>query len=284
MTAPSPIVSTDWLAANLSAPDLVVVDASWYLPQMGRNADAEYMEGHIPGAIRFDIDDVSDPSSGLPHTLPAPHVFASKMRRLGIGDGQRIVVYDGIGLFSAPRVWWMFRVMGVEDVFILDGGMRKWKAEERPLEDLPVRRPERHFTARLNNLALADIDDVMKVVQSGSAQILDARPAGRFTGADPEPRAGMRSGHMPGARNLPFNMLMQEDGTIKPADQIAALMKDAGIDPEQPVITSCGSGVTAAVLTLGLTMIGAKNLRLYDGSWSEWGGRSDTPIDTGPAS
>lgn len=284
MTAPSPIVSTDWLAANLSAPDLVVVDASWYLPQMGRNADAEYNEGHIPGAIRFDIDDVSDPSSGLPHTLPAPHVFASKMRRLGIGDGQRIVVYDGIGLFSAPRVWWMFRVMGVEDVFILDGGIRKWKAEERPLEDLPVRRPERHFTARLNNLALADIDDVLKVVQSGAAQILDARPAGRFTGADPEPRAGMRSGHMPGARNLPFNMLMQEDGTIKPADQIAALMKDAGIDPEQPVITSCGSGVTAAVLTLGLTMIGAKNLRLYDGSWSEWGGRSDTPIDTGPAS
>lgn len=284
MTAPSPIVSTDWLAANLSAPDLVVVDASWYLPQMGRNADAEYNEGHIPGAIRFDIDDVSDPSSGLPHTLPAPHVFASKMRRLGIGDGQRIVVYDGIGLFSAPRVWWMFRVMGVEDVFILDGGIRKWKAEERPLEDLPVRRPERHFTARLNNLALADIDDVLKVVQSGSAQVLDARPAGRFTGADPEPRAGMRSGHMPGARNLPFNMLMQEDGTIKPADQIAALMKDAGIDPEQPVITSCGSGVTAAVLTLGLTMIGAKNLRLYDGSWSEWGGRSDTPIDTGPAS
>lgn len=284
MTAPSPIVSTDWLAANLSAPDLVVVDASWYLPQMGRDALAEYNEGHIPGAIRFDIDDVSDPSSGLPHTLPAPHVFASKMRRLGIGDGQRIVVYDGIGLFSAPRVWWMFRVMGVEDVFILDGGIRKWKAEERPLEDMPVRRPERHFTARLNNLALADIDDVLKVVQSGSAQILDARPAGRFTGADPEPRAGMRSGHMPGARNLPFNMLMQEEGTIKPADQIAALMKDAGIDPERPVITSCGSGVTAAVLTLGLTMIGAKNLRLYDGSWSEWGGRSDTPIDTGPAS
>ena len=284
MTAPSPIVSTDWLAANLSAPDLVVVDASWYLPQMGRDANAEYNEGHIPGAVRFDIDDVSDPSSGLPHTLPAPHVFASKMRRIGIGDGQRIVVYDGIGFFSAPRVWWMFRVMGVDDVYVLDGGIRKWKAEDRPLEDLPVKRPERHFTARLNNSALADLEDVLKVTQSGSSQVLDARPAGRFTGTDPEPREGMRSGHMPGARNLPFNMLMQEDGTLKSPDQIAELMKDAGIDPDQPIITSCGSGVTAAVLTLGLTLIGAKNVRLYDGSWSEWGSRQDTPVVTGPAS
>lgn len=283
MTTPSPIVSTDWLAANLSSPDLIVVDGSWYLPQMGRDADAEYLEGHIPGAVRFDIDDVSDPSSGLPHTLPAPHVFASKMRRLGIGDGARIVVYDGIGLFSAPRVWWMFKVMGVEDVYILDGGIRKWKAEERPLEDLPVKRPERHFTARLDNSALADVNDVLKVVENGSAQILDARPAGRFTGEDPEPREGMRSGHMPGARNLPFNQLMQEDGTIKSTDEISNMIIDAGLDLTKPIITSCGSGVTAAALTLALTLSGAKKLKLYDGSWSEWGSREDTPVATGPA-
>jgi thiosulfate/3-mercaptopyruvate sulfurtransferase len=283
MTTPSPIVSTDWLAANLSSPDLIVVDGSWYLPQMGRDADAEYLEGHIPGAVRFDIDDVSDPSSGLPHTLPAPHVFASKMRRLGIGDGARIVVYDGIGLFSAPRVWWMFKVMGVKDVYILDGGIRKWKAEDRPLEDLPVNRPERHFTARLDNSSLADINDVLKVVENGSAQILDARPAGRFTGEDPEPREGMRSGHMPGARNLPFNQLMQEDGTIKSTDEISNMIIDAGLDLTKPIITSCGSGVTAAALTLALTLTGAKKLKLYDGSWSEWGSREDTPVATGPA-
>lgn len=283
MTSNSPMVSTDWLASTLGSPDLVVVDASWYLPQMGRDAEAEYKEGHIPGAVRLDIDDVSDPASGLPHTLPAPHVFSAKMRRLGIGDGQRIVVYDGIGLFSAPRVWWMFKVMGVNEVFILDGGIRKWKAEGRELEDLPVNRPDRHFTARLDNSALADLDDVLKAINSGATQILDARPAGRFTGEDPEPREGMRSGHMPGAKNLPFNALMREDGTIKSTNEISELIIDAGLDLSKPIITSCGSGVTAAVLTLSLTILGAKNIKLYDGSWSEWGSKPDTPIETGPA-
>ncbi|WP_417689643.1 3-mercaptopyruvate sulfurtransferase [Roseibium sp.] len=277
-----PIVSTQWLADHLSSPDLVVIDGSWYLPQMGRDAAKEYLDGHIPGAIRFDIDDVSDPSSGLPHTLPQPHVFSSKMRKLGIGDGQTIVVYDGMGYFSAPRVWWMFRVMGVSDVYVLDGGMKKWAAEGRPLEDggTPLR-PERHFTARLDYSALADIDDVKRFTSDGSVQILDARPAERFTGQAPEPREGMRSGHMPGAFNLPFMKLMNEDGTLKDAASMRELFIEAGLDLDKPVATTCGSGVTAAVLTLGLTISGARGLKLYDGSWSEWGGREDTEVVTG---
>ncbi|MBO6755400.1 MAG: 3-mercaptopyruvate sulfurtransferase [Roseibium sp.] len=284
MTEPHPLVSTTWLAENLDMPDLAVVDGSWYLPQMERDAQAEYLAGHIPGAVRFDIDDVSDPASGLPHTLPAPHVFASKVRKLGIGDGQKIVVYDGIGLFSAPRVWWMFKVMGARDVYVLDGGMRKWVAEARPLEDGPVSRPERHFTARLDNGALADIDDMRAAATSGRRQILDARSPERFSGKAPEPREGMRSGHMPGAKNLHYNALMNEDGTIKSAEQLKDLFGDAGIDLSKPVTTTCGSGVTAAVLTLGLTMSGARDLALYDGSWSEWGGRDDTDVVTDPAS
>ncbi|GGB44560.1 sulfurtransferase [Roseibium aquae] len=284
MSAASPLVSTDWLAERLASPDLVVVDGSWYLPQMGRDAEAEYLEGHIPGAVRFDIDDVSDPASGLPHTLPAPHVFSSKMRKMGIGDGQRIVVYDGIGLFSAPRVWWMFKVMGAGEVFVLDGGIRKWKAEDRPLEDgRMTARPDRHFTARLNHMALADLNDVRNTIVNRSGQILDARPAGRFTGDEKEPREGMRSGHMPGARNLPFSELMNDDGTAKDADTIGQLLAAAGIDLNKPVTTTCGSGVTAAALTLALEIAGAKNLTLYDGSWSEWGGRDDTDVVTGPA-
>ncbi|WP_417693113.1 3-mercaptopyruvate sulfurtransferase [Roseibium sp.] len=282
----SPLVSTDWLAQNLSNPDLLVVDGSWYLPQMNRDAKAEYEAAHIPGAIRFDIDEISDPSSGLPHTLPQPHVFASKMRKLGIGDGQVIVVYDGQGFFSAPRVWWMFKVMGVTEVFILDGGMKKWTAENRSTQDgTPPIRPERHFTARLDNAALADRDDVTATIANsgakGNAQIIDARAAGRFTGEQPEPREGMRSGHMPGAFNLPFNLLTNEDGTFKSPADLAKAFETAGIDVQKPVITSCGSGVTAAVLTLGLTILGARQTRLYDGSWAEWGARQDTEIVTG---
>ncbi|WP_417668861.1 3-mercaptopyruvate sulfurtransferase [Roseibium sp.] len=277
-----PIVSTQWLADHLSSPDVVVVDGSWYLPQMGRDAAQEYRDGHIPGAIRFDIDEISDPSSGLPHTLPQPHIFSSKMRKLGIGDGQTIVVYDGMGYFSAPRVWWMFKVMGVSDVYVLDGGMRKWAAEDRPIDDdaTPLR-PERHFTARLDYSAVADLDDIRRFTKDGSSQILDARPADRFTGDAPEPREGMRSGHMPGALNLPFAQLMNDDGTLKDADALKALFTGAGVDLTKPVATSCGSGVTAAVLTLGLTISGARDLKLYDGSWSEWGGRQDTEVVTG---
>lgn len=277
----SPLVSTEWLAENLSNPDLIVVDGSWYLPQMGRDADAEYLKHHIPGAIRFDIDDISDPTSGLPHTLPQPHVFSSKVRKLCIGDGQTIVVYDGMGLFSAPRVWWMFKVMGVRDVFVLDGGMVKWQAEGRPTEDgKPMQRPERHFTARLDHGAIATYEDVVSIVETGQAQMLDARDPGRFAGTQPEPREGMRSGHMPGALNLPFKALINDDGTFKNRNALAKAYAEAGVDLDKPVTTTCGSGVTAAVLTLGLTVLGAKNLKLYDGSWSEWGGRTDTPIES----
>ncbi|MTH96672.1 3-mercaptopyruvate sulfurtransferase [Roseibium sp. RKSG952] len=277
----SPLVSTQWLEDNLKTPDVVVVDGSLFLPQMGRDAEAEYLEAHIPGAVRFDIEDISDPKSDLPHTLPEPHLFASKMRKLGIGDGQTIVVYDGIGLWSAPRVWWMFKVMGVKDVHVLNGGMPKWKAEGRPLEDGPVRRPERHFTARLNRGAVTSFDSLRKIIASGDRQIVDARSSERFSGSVPEPRPGMRSGHMPGAKNVPVMDLMRDDGSLKDETTLRAQFSEAGVDISKPVTTTCGSGVTAAALTLALTSLGATDLTLYDGSWSEWGSRQDTEVVAG---
>lgn len=274
----NPLVSTEWLAEHLNAPDLVVLDASMYLPNAGRDANAEYRAEHIPGAVRFDIDDVSDPNSDLPHTLPAPHVFSSKMRKLGVGDGQTVVVYDSAGFYAAPRAWWMFKVMGAEQVFILNGGLPKWKAEGRPVEDGFVTRPERHFTARFNHGAVADLSDVKQMVQDKSRQILDARPAARFKAEVPEPRAGLRGGHMPGAFNTPSTGFTAEDGTFLAPDKLKAIFADAGVDLEKPVTTSCGSGVTAAVITLALTLVGHKDHTLYDGSWTEWGGRDDTEV------
>ncbi len=274
----NPLVSTEWLAEHLNAPDLVVLDASMYLPNAGRDANAEYRAEHIPGAVRFDIDDISDPNSDLPHTLPAPHVFSSKMRRLGIGDGQTVVVYDSAGFYSAPRAWWMFKVMGAEQVFILNGGLPKWKAEGRPVEDGTVTRPERHFTARFNHGAVADLSDVKQMIQDKSRQILDARPAARFKAEVPEPREGLRGGHMPGAFNTPSTGFTAEDGTFLAPDKLKAIFADAGVDLEKPVTTSCGSGVTAAVITLALTLVGHKDHTLYDGSWTEWGGRDDTEV------
>ncbi|GAA0781492.1 3-mercaptopyruvate sulfurtransferase [Roseibium denhamense] len=280
----TPLVTTQWLADHLKSPDIVILDASWHLPQMGRNAESEYQDAHIPGAIPFDIDDVSDPASGLPHTMPQPHAFSSKMRKMGIGDGQTIVAYDGIGFFSAPRVWWMFKAMGVRDVFVLDGGLPKWTSEGRPLEDGPPRqRPPRHFTARLDHGTMADIEAVKRATQSGDRQLLDARSPGRFSGEEKEPRAGMRSGHMRGAKNLHYAKLVNEDGTLKSAAELKTLYEAAGIDLARPVITTCGSGVTAAILTLGLTVLGSSDLKLYDGSWAEWGGRVDTDVSTDPA-
>lgn len=276
----NPLVSTEWLAEHLDAPDLVVLDASMYLPNAGRDANAEYRAEHIPGAIRFDIDDISDPNSDLPHTLPAPHVFSSKMRKLGIGDGQTVVVYDSAGFYSAPRAWWMFKVMGAEQVFILNGGLPKWKAEGRPVEDGTVTRPERHFTARFNHGAVADLDDVKQMIKDKSRQILDARPAARFKAEVPEPRAGLRGGHMPGAFNTPSTGFTAEDGTFLAPDRLKEIFSDAGVDLEKPVTTSCGSGVTAAVISLALTLVGHKDHTLYDGSWTEWGGRDDTEVVT----
>lgn len=275
-------VSTEWLADHLSAPDVVVVDGSWFLPSMNRDAKAEYAAGHIPGAVFFDIDAIADASSGLPHMLPRPEAFSSAVRKLGIGDGMRIVIYDGAGLFSAPRVWWTFRVMGARDVVILDGGMPKWRAEGRPVDAEPVSRPPRHFTARFDHGMVRDLGDVRKALADGSATVVDARPADRFRGEAPEPRAGVRSGHMPGARNLPFGRLIR-DGKLAEPTAVAAAFEEAGVDLSRPVITSCGSGVSAAILWLGLESIGHGRMGLYDGSWAEWGSRNDTDVVGGPA-
>lgn len=276
----SPLVTTDWLNDHLKAPDVVVVNA-WMPPVTTPDARPVYPDTHIPGAVFFDINEICDKNSDLPHMLPPAHAFSSAMRKLGIGDGQTIVVYDDFGFYSAPRVWWTFRAMGVENVHVLDGGLPKWQAEGRPVDDDVVRRPERHFTARLNNGAVADRDDITRIIGEDGSQILDARPAGRFSGASPEPRAGMRSGHMPGALNLPFMTLIAEDGTFHKEAELADLYTAAGVDLSRPVTTTCGSGVTAAILTMGLTILGAKSLKLYDGSWADWGSREETEIVTG---
>jgi thiosulfate/3-mercaptopyruvate sulfurtransferase len=275
---PNALVSTEWLAQHLHAPDLRVVDASWYLPAMGRDPKAEYAAGHIPGAVFFDIDEISDSASPLPHMMPPPEKFTSRVRRLGLGDGNRIVVYDGAGLLSAPRVWWMFRAMGHEDVAVLDGGLPKWRAEGRPLEDLSPMPRERHFTARMNTTLLRDLDQMRANLDSGREQVVDARSAGRFQGVEPEPRPGLRGGHIPGSRNLPWQDLVQPDGTLLPPERIAAAFRAAGIDPSRPVVATCGSGVSAAILLLALHRLGTRDLALYDGSWAEWGACEDLPI------
>ncbi|MEJ1159497.1 3-mercaptopyruvate sulfurtransferase [Prosthecomicrobium sp. N25] len=275
-------VTTEWLAAHLDAPDVVVVDASWYLPTMNRDGAAEYAAAHIPGAVHFDLDKVKDETNPLPHMLPSPEAFASAVRKLGIGDGMRIVVYDGIGLFSAPRVWWTFRVFGARDVCILEGGFPKWRAEGRPVSDEAVVRQPRHFTARMDHGMVRDVEDVKRALASGSAQVVDARPADRFRGEAPEPRPGLSSGHMPGALNVPFAAIVA-DGKLRSPESLAETFAAAGVDPARPVITTCGSGVSAAILWLALESMGHNRLGLYDGSWTEWASRDDTEIVSGPA-
>lgn len=277
------IVSTQWLADHLGSPDIAIIDASWHLPTANRDAKKEFAEAHIPGAQFFDIDELSDTASSLPHMLPSPEKFSSRMRKMGIGDGKRVIAYDSVGLFSAARAWWMFKVFGHDDVAVLDGGLKKWLAEGRATEDgsaLP--RQERHFTARFKGSMVKDMKEVAAALKSGTAQVADARSGTRFRGEEVEPRPHVRAGHMPGARNVHYASLLKADGTLKSPTEITAVFEAAGVDLAKPVITSCGSGVTAAILTLGLTLTGARDHALYDGSWTEWGGRTDTPIVTGP--
>jgi len=275
----SPVVSTQWLAEHLSAPDVRVVDASLYMPDANRDPKAEYAQAHIPGAVLFSIDEISDTSSPYPHMLPAPEKFASRVKAMGLGDGHRIVVYDGAGLFSAARVWWMFRAMGHEDVFVLDGGFPKWRAEDRPTEDLPPVHRTRHFTPRPNHLILRDADQIKENLKTKREQIVDARSPGRFSGSEPEPRPGVRSGHIPGSKNLHYQKLLNPDGTLRKPDALAAAFREAGIDVAKPVTASCGSGVTAAIILLALEAIDAPAGALYDGSWSEWGARAELPLE-----
>lgn len=279
----APIVSTQWLADHLDAPDLRILDGSWYLPQMNRDPKAEYDAQHIPGARFFDIDEISDSNSDLPHMAPPVEKFMSRMRALGVGDGHRVVVYDGAGLFSAARVWWLFRLMGQRDIAVLDGGLPKWLSEGRLVEDIPPVIRDRHMTARREAHLVRDVTQVAAASKLGTAQIIDARASERFRGEAAEPRAGLRAGHIPNSKNVPFGTLLNEDQTLKSAEELRATFEAAGVDLNQPVITSCGSGVTAAVLSLALEIVGHRNHSLYDGSWVEWGAYEDLKVATGPA-
>ena len=278
---PKTLVSTQWLAAHLKDPDLRVLDASWYLPGSERDPFAEYQRAHIPGARFFDLDDVSDHRSDLPHMVPPVEKFMSRMRAMGVGDGHQIVVYDGSGLFSAPRVWWLFKLMGQMNIAVLDGGFPKWQAEGHPIEDLPPILRDRHMMVRRQNHMIKDVTQVSAASKLGESEIVDARSPGRFYGKDPEPRPGLRAGHIPGSKNVFYKDLLKADDTMKSPDEMRQVFVEAGVDLDKPVITSCGSGVTAAILSLGLTRMGKTDHSLYDGSWTEWGMFPTLPIASG---
>ena len=280
---PRTLVSTEWLGKHLKDPDLRLLDASWYLPGVDRDARAEYEATHIPGARFFDIDDIAETRTDLPHMAPPIEKFMSRLRAMGIGDGHQVVVYDAAGLSSAARVWWLFRLMGQENVAVLDGGLPKWLAEDRPVEDMPPIPRDRHMTVRFQNQLVRDVTQVAQASKLGDPQIVDARSAARFRGEADEPRAGLRKGHIPGSRNVPYTDLLNDDQTMKSPDETRAIFEAAGIDLGKPVITTCGSGVTAAILALALERMGHNAWSLYDGSWTEWGMHSTVPVATGEA-
>ena len=278
---PTTLVSTDWLEAHLKDPDIRILDASWYLPDAGRDAKAEYQSAHIPGARFFDIDEIADQRSPLPHMAPPPEKFISRMRAMGVGDGHQIVVYDGAGLFSAARVWWTFRLMGKTDVAVLDGGFAKWQAEGRPVEDMPPVLRDRHITVQRQAHLVKDVTQVAAAAKLGDHVIVDARSSARFRGEEEEPREGLRSGHIPGSLNVHYRSLLNADGTMKPIEELRTVFEAAGVDLSRPTITTCGSGVTAAILNLALERLGKRDHALYDGSWSEWGMYGDLKIAAG---
>ena len=280
---PRALVSTEWLAENLLAPGVHVIDATFFLPTQDRDAKAEYAAAHIPGAVFFDVDNICDPTSDLPHMLPSAETFSAKAGRLGIGDGDHVIAYDANGgAMAAARAWWMFRIFGRGNVSLLDGGLPKWLAERRPVNDEAVEPKKQTFTAEKNPALVRAIEQMLANVETAAEQVADARGRDRFDGSAPEPRKGLRSGHIPGSVCLPFTMLMDAENhfVMRPAEDIAAAIADAGLDMERPVVASCGSGVTAAMLAFGFYLLGKKDVAVYDGSWTEWGGREDTPVET----
>jgi thiosulfate/3-mercaptopyruvate sulfurtransferase len=275
------LVSTEWLMSRLGSPGLRVVDGSWYLPGSGRDPAAEYAAGHIPGAVFFDLDATSDQTTPLPHMLPTAAAFVDRMMRLGLNQSDDLVVYDGSGVnLSAPRVWWTFRTFGHRRVAVLDGGMQKWRRENRPIERGVIQIPPGHFTARLDPASVRDLAAVRGNLETGAEQLVDLRSRGRFMGVEPEPRPGLRGGHVPGSRNLPFTELAGPDGTMLAPGELRRRIEAAGIDLARPIVATCGSGTSACTLVLALDLLG-RRAAVYDGAWAEGGGRSDTPVESG---
>lgn len=274
-----PLVSTAWLADRLGDPDLRILDATWYLPHLRRNARAEFREAHIPGAVYFDIDAIADHHRGLPHMLPDPTTFAEAVGALGVGDGDQVVVYAGKYLVASARVWWTFRAFGHDRIAVLDGGFPRWREEGRPLETEEPSPARRHFTPRMHPELVTNLEAVRQNLTTRRTQVVDARSAGRFAGTEPEPREGLRGGHIPGSLNLPYDRLFRQDGMLLGRDDLRRAFEGARVDLHQPIVTTCGSGVTACVLALGLDVVGRADVAVYDGSWTEWGGRDDVPIE-----